>query len=420
MKILLINNYFHIVGGAEVYFFNLAELLKQKGHEVIFFSMKHPNNLPTEFDKYFVDYLPPLQELSFRKKIIALGRIFYSFEAKKKIRQLIKEQKPDIVHINSIWYEITHSIIFEIKKFGIPIAMTLHDYRMICPNHKLLSGNKTCFSCRQQKYYMTIFKKCFKGSFLKNFIATLIQYFNNWFLRTYKLIDLFISPSQFLIKTLEESSLFRNISIEYLPYCIDVDKYESNFNTTENSIIYFGRLDYEKGVDILIDAVEGLDITLKIVGTGPLEYCLRKKVKDENIGNVYFKGFMSHQGIKEEVSKSLFSVLPSIWYENYPYSAMESFALGKPVVGSDIGGIPELIKNGVTGITFTPRDIRDLREKIQYLLLNKELIYKMGNNARNWAKENLDCNTHYDILLKRYAEALGSDNVSGRIRMGKE
>lgn len=406
MKILLINNYFYIVGGAEVYFFNLAELLRQKSHKVIFFSMRSPKNFQSEQDKYFISYFPPLQDLTFFKKVKALTSVFYSFEARDKIRELIKAEKPDIVHIHNIWYEITHSIIHEIKKFNIPIVMTLNDYRLICPNHKLLVKNKLCFSCDHERYFMPVLKNCLGNSLLKNCVSMIAQYLNNCILQSYKSIDLLISPSIFLKNLFQENTLFEKRRIEYLPYCIDKDEYQPQFNAKERSIVYFGRLDFEKGIEVLIDAVKGLDVILKVIGGGPKEYFLRQKVLQGNISNVQFLGFIPHEKIKEEVSKSLFSVLPSLWYENYPYSVIESFMLGKPVVGSHIGGIPELIKDYERGLTFKPGNSKDLNQKLRDLLSNQEMICTMGKNARCWAEQNFNFSHHYESLIKLYNSVL--------------
>ena len=406
MRILLVHNYFHIVGGAETYFFNIARLLKQKGNEVFFFCMKSPKNLKTEQDKYFISNFPPLKELDLTKKIRLSYRAFYSFEARRKIHQLINLYRPDIVHIHNIWHEITHSIIHEIKKFNIPIIMTLHDYRMICPNHKMLVGSNLCFQCRGQRYYKAVLNKCMGDSLLKSIFVMTSSYLNNVILKTYKAIDLFISPSLFLFNVFKESNLFKNKDILHLPYCIDSGEYSACYNSEKNTIVYFGRLDIEKGVDVLIEAVKDLNITLKIIGTGPLESYLKKKVIEERITNVYFKGFIPHDKIKEEISKALFTVVPSIWYENYPYSIIESFVLGKPVVASRIGGIPELVRDNETGLTFEPGNVDDLKKKIHYLFSNRDFVYKMGKNARLWAEENLNYDKHYDILVNKYHSIL--------------
>jgi len=404
MTILLINDSFYIIGGAEVYFLTIADLLRQKGHKVIFFSMRNPKNDSLEFDKYFVSYFPSFSELTLFQKIDKIPKIFYSFEARKKINALLNKYKPDIVHIHNIWYRTTYSIINEIYKFKIPIVMTLHDYRLVCPNHKMLVNSKLCFKCKNGRYYHAIINKCLGGSLLRSIAGASINYFNRYFLRTYKKINLYISPSKFLIDRFKEDSQFKDIKIAYLPYCIGLDEYSPNYNPDENSIVYFGRLDFEKGIDILIDAVKGLDISLKIIGTGPLEYYLRNKVENEKINNVYFKGFISRQEIKKEISKSLFSVLPSIWHDNFPYSIIESFALGKPVVGSKIGGIPELVQNNTSGLLFQPGNIDDLRCKLNDMLFNKGLIIEMGKNARLWAEENLNYDKHYSLLMHLYKE----------------
>jgi glycosyltransferase involved in cell wall biosynthesis len=406
MKILLVHNYFHIVGGAETYFFNLAKLLERKGHQVIFFSMADSKNLPSKFSHYFVSNFPPLDKLTFIKKIKALSRIFYSFEAKRKIRQLIKDYRPDIVHIHNIWYEITHSIILEIKRNNIPIIMTLHDYRSICPNHQMLIKKELCSRCIKGAYVNAILRRCLIGSLIRSTCGALINYFNTFILQSYKYINLFISPSLFLLQKIKESNLGRNIEVTNLPYCIDLANYHPEYENREETIVYFGRLSYEKGLDVLLDAVKNIDITLKIIGTGPMEDCLRKKIKAESITNVQLMGFLSREQIIQDVSKSLFSVLPSLWYENYPNSIIESFALGKPIVASRIGGIPELIRDRENGLLFSTGDSEDLKSKIESMLVDKKMILDMGRKARLWVEENLDCEKHYPLLMDHYKKAI--------------
>ena len=401
MKILLINNFFHIIGGAEVHFFDLAKLLKQKGHEVIFFSMASPKNFPSKFSKYFVSYFPPLDEISFLRKVSLLPRALYSFEARWKIRQLILDYHPDIVHIHNIWYEITHSIIHEIKSFKIPIVMTLHDYRLICPNHKLLTENDICFRCNARKYYHAVLHGCL-GSFSKNLFIATFGYLNNVILKTNKLIDLFISPSSFLIAKMEENILFKECSFIHLPNFYEMKTSAAGSLGCKNSILYFGRIDFEKGIDTLIDAVRGLNVQLKIIGSGLQEHHYRQMIKNEQIKNIECIGFLPHDKIKQEISQSLFAVLPSRWYENFPHSIVESFAQGKPVIGASRGGIAELIKDGETGLTFKPGNVEDLRNKIKYLLDNPEKQREFGLNAQNYVIDKLNPKRFYSLLMQCY------------------
>jgi len=408
MRILLVHNYFHIVGGAESYFFNIAELLRQKGHTVVFFSMKDKKNFQTVFERYFVSNFPPLKELGLSKKIRSLFKVFYSFEARKKIRQLIEEQKPDVVHIHNIWHEITFSLIYEIRKYNIPIVMTLHDYRMICPNHQLYTRKRLCYKCNNGNFINSLINKCIGGSLVKSFYAFIYNYIYIRILKVQKAVSIFIAPSKFLYNKFRENKLYRDVELKYIPYSIDIKKWSTEIykGAFGNSIIYFGRLGEEKGISLLIEAVKDLDINLKIIGTGLEENKLKKQIKRQQIKNVFLLGFMSQGDIKREINQCLFSVLPSLWYEVSGISIIESFSMGKPVIASRIGGITELIKDGINGLLVKPGDVNDLKEKITTLKNNFNLINLMGMEAKRFAEINYNSENHYKSLSSIYNEAI--------------
>ncbi|MFC1709281.1 glycosyltransferase family 4 protein [Candidatus Omnitrophota bacterium] len=416
MKILLINTFFHICGGAEAYFFNLAELLKKHGHEVVFFAMDHPKNYETPFKKHFVSYFHSFKDASFVTKLKLFFRFFFPFEARRKIHQLIIDEKPDIVHIHQLFHEISHAIIPEVKKFNIPIVMTLHGYSFICPNAELFDGFNLCEACKDGKFYKMVFKECIFASKIKTLIMMLyaILYFN--ILKVYKNIDLFISPSKSLVNLYKQNKSFSNIKILHLPYCLNEYSFSADSISSEESIVYFGRLERVKGVDVLLRAVAGLDVTLKIIGTGPFEEELKKIIAQEHISNVNFLGFLDHSCIQHEIAKSLFCVVPSIYYDNYPNAIMESFALGKPVIASRLGGMPELVQEGITGYLAEPGNIQDLKAKIKALIHDKNLIFSMGKTAREWVEEKLNPEHHYDVIIREYERLVqskrGKDYVS--------
>ena len=321
---------------------------------------------------------------------------------------MLIDEEPDIVHIHQLSHEITHSIIWKIKKHNIPIVVTLHGYSYICPNSELFNGYKICDICENGKFYNMLFKKCVFDSRIKTLIMVMYAYVYFKIFKVYKFVDLFISPSEFLLKKYKENRLFKKISILHLPYFIDSRNYPCDFNNAEESIVYFGRLEKIKGVDILIRSVKDLDIKLKIIGTGTWEQNLRRIVESERIKNVEFLGFMDYSQIHNEIKKSLFSVVPSIYWDNYPNVIMESFVLGKPVVASNLGGIPELVQEGKTGYLFEVGNVEDLKGRIADLLNDRQSIINMGKAAREWVKNNLNPENHYDILIKLYNHLLES------------
>lgn len=241
---------------------------------------------------------------------------------------------------------------------------------------------------------------------MKSLLNTIEMYLHHEVLHIYDLIDCFISPSKFLKEKIEQMG-FKGRKIIILPNMLRIEDYFPKYGSESNSIIYFGRLSREKGLPVLLESAKGIKkINLKIMGEGPLRVSLEAKIKDEKIENVSFLGYKTGEQLNNEIRNSLFVVLPSQCYENNPRSIIEGFALGKPAIGARIGGIPELVIDGKTGLTFEPGNNRDLRSKIQYLLDNPHKIEEMGRNARDFVAQEFNTQKHYERLMKIYEMAM--------------
>ncbi len=406
MKIVIVNKFFYPKGGAESFMFDLAKLSNMYGDEIKFFSMWNPKNLKTDDEKYFVSEIDFHSIKNPIKKINAFFRVLYSFEAKKKIEVLIKDFKPHILGVHNIEHQITPSIFFVAKKYGVKIIKFLHDFKIVCPSYNMLWGDGSICSglCKNKKFYWCIIRKCSHNNFFWSLTSTIEMYLHHSILHSYDLVDVFISPSQFLKNKVLEMGFKGKIVV--LPNFVWLDEFEPNYDFEENTICYFGRLSKEKGLFTLIDAVKGLDVKLKIIGEGPMKDSLKFKVQSLKLKNIEFIGYKSGDELKNEIKKSMFVVLPSEWYENNPRTVLESFALGKPVIGSRIGGIPELVKDNETGLTFEPQNSEDLREKILFLIKNPDKIIQMGKNARKFVEENHNPEKYYKELIKIYQIAI--------------
>ncbi len=403
MKILLANKFFYIKGGADNSYFITAKLLESKGNKVIFFSMKHNRNFESEYSKYFTDEVD-YEGGTFLKKIDAFLKLLYSFEARKKIDELISAEKPDLAHLNSIYHQLSPSIVHSLKNAGIPIVMHLRDYKIVCGSYLMFVKDNICEACKGKRYYNCILKRCFKNSIEKSVLATFEMYLHHSLLHIYDLVDVFISPSKFLIEKVKEMG-FKG-RIEYLPNFVYPNEFLPSFSWRDRSIVYFGRLSKEKGLLTLLRAVKGLDLTLKIIGEGPEKEGLVRFAKEHSVSNVLFLGYMSGDALKEEVRRSMFTVLPSEWYENNPRAVIEGFALGKPAIGARIGGIPELVIDHETGYTFTMGNVNDLKEKIIFLSSNPGLIKEMGIKSRAIVITDLNEDKYYEGLNRIYSSIL--------------
>ena len=403
MKVLLVNKYFYPRGGSENVFFDTGQLLREKGHEVIFFSMNHPQNAPSEYNKYFINNID-YEKGGLGNTINVSLKLLYSVEAKRKIKKLINESRPHIAHLHNIHHQMSPSILDALKHYNIPVVMTLHDYKMICASYTMLHHGNVCEDCKGHKYYYCFFKKCLKNSTAKSALSTVEMYLHHRIIHIYNNVDIFISPSNFLKNKLEEFGF--GSKIVHLPNFLKLDEFCPQFGWNENSIVYCGRLSEEKGLFTLIEAVKNLDINLKIIGDGPIRENLKARVQNMGLTNVYFLGYMKGESLKDEIRKSMAVVIPSEWYENNPRSLIEAFALGKPVIGTRIGGIPELVKDNQTGITFEPKNAYDLSSKINNIINNSDQLLLMGKNARTFVENNLSAEIHFKSLMEVYEQAL--------------
>lgn len=350
MKVLLVNKFHYKKGGSETYYFTIAEMLKARGHEVVFFAMKDDNrNAPCAQEKYFVSHASV--QGGFMSKLKMVLHIAYSKEAYWKMKKLLREEKPDLVMLNLVHKQITLSIIDAIKEFNpkIPVFWTVHDLITVCPSYTMLDGNgHICEKCLPGNFKPCVENRCIRGSRL---ISRLARYEADYIRKKkwYDQINLFICPSEFYRHKLTDAQFTRSRIITLRNPLPPDTRYELN-DKDDGYVLYFGRLSPEKGLKTLIEAAKKADCRLLILGRGPLEDELNEYA--QNDANVTLKGFQTGEALKNYIRKSRCVVLPSEWYENGPYSAMEAMALGKPLIVSGNGGLPELVEDGANGYVY--------------------------------------------------------------------
>ena len=402
MKVLLVNKFHYLKGGSEKYYFDLAELLEKKGHQVAFFSMQDEQNIKTNCKEYFVEPI----NLDTGSKLKALD-VIYSKKNKSKMESALEDFKPDIVHLNNFQRQLSASIIKPIKKKNIPIVFTAHDVQAICPAIVMLDSNKEiCEKCLNGKYINCINKKCIKNSNLKSILGAIEnKYYRSTHIYTKK-IDKIITPTEFYRKKLIEDGIDQN-KIIALHNFIDIKQYDVK-TSDDGYALYIGRLSKEKGIINLIKAFSKFETgELRIAGSGPEEETIKNFITENNLQNrIKLLGFIKQEEVKNQISKCRFVVVPSIWYENCPYSVMETLAMGKPVIGADIGGIPELVKDKQSGLIYKYDDIEELTNKMHELFTNQKLAEKLGNNAKQQATKLYDSNTYYEKILEIYNQLL--------------
>lgn len=412
MKILQIDKFYFIKGGVERYMFELSDILQTYKHEIIPFSMKHEHNFKTEYEDYFVDNID-FNFSSIKDKITnsikIANRLFYSFEAKKKLERLVEETKPDIAHLHMIDHQISPSILHVLKKYDIPVLQTVHQYKLVCPNYRLYNEWKgiICEKCIKGGYYHAVLERCHKHSYPASLLVCLERYFHK-ILKIYENnINLFHVPSKFIGSKLVEAGINEQ-KIEHLFLTIKMDDFPFSPNF-DNYFVSYGRLSKEKGFPVLLAAMKKIrNSQLILIGDGPQRAELEKLKEENNLTNVKFVGSKDRNELKSIVAKSQFVVLPSQWYENSPLVIYESFALGKPVIGANIGGIPEFINSGENGFLFEVGNVDEIVNKINILLNDHSKIKEFGARAREKAEKQFAPEQHYQKIIKIYHKLIDS------------
>lgn len=389
MKILLANKFYYRRGGDCIYMLNLEKLLKAHGHEVAVFAMDYPENLDTPWKKYFPKNM---------SKLMAFTRPFGSHEVKSTFKKLLDDFKPDVVHLNNVHTQLSPVMAELAHQWGIKVVWTLHDYKLLCPRYDCLkNGNTICETCFNGDKKACLDNKCMKGSKLASFIGFKEAIVWNRE-RLEASTDVFICPSQFMADKMVQGG-FSKSKMQTLCNFIDVEKckFSSTDGTDDVELLlkkedyycFIGRLSHEKGAKTLIEAANQLPYKLVIIGGGPL----MDELKAVANTNIEFVGFKQWDDIKQLVGKARFSVIPSEWYENNPLSVIEAQCLGTPVLGANIGGIPEL-----TDYTFSSGNIADLKTKIEKMW-NSEFDYQQ---IASDAQHRYDAETYYDKLINIY------------------
>lgn len=394
-------------GGSEIVYFNTARLLEQHGHKVAFFSTRDPKNEPAEYEKYFIS-VGNIRELSLLNKIKRVPSYLYNFEAKKNLEKLISDFKPDVAHVHIFYGVLSVSILKTLKKFKIPVVHTVHDYRLLCPVNTLIDNQgEVCELCRDRHFVHCIRKKCSDGNLAQSFMVTMEAYFWKYFMDPVRLIDHFVFVSNFSKrKHLEFNDRFSRKFTQIYNFTHFSDN--PDFQAKKGGyFLYFGRLSVEKGVRTLITAFkEKQSCCLKIAGTGPMkEFVENAALTSQNIDYV---GFKKGKDLEELIRNASFVILPSECYENNPLSIIEAYCFRKPVIGANIAGIPELIRNGVNGFLFDPGDKASLEQAIDLSLkVNGKEYESFSGSVSEFANLNFNPERHFLSLMKVFSDVIG-------------
>lgn len=410
MKILLINYRFFLTGGPERYMFNVISLLESKGHEVIPFSVLHKKNKSCRYEEFFLSPIGRGDEVfftdySFKNPFDILkifGRMFYSFEAKRKLSKLIKKTKPDVIYCLQYQSKISCSVISAARKYGIPFVQRISDYAQICPNRYYYNQrkNQICEKCEGTHFYRAVREKCLYGSSFFSAVKAAATYFQQWY-GIKKKIDAFAFTSPFTRKKFIEAGYDEKKTF-WLPTFYNEKLSDFDVNVKYNHYaLYVGRLDQDKGIENLIKAFVKTGRPLKLIGfsTTPNYEDYLKSLVPEESRQIEFLGKMEFAQIRQHLADCLFTVIPSDWYDNLPNTILESFAFKKCVVTTAVGSLKAAVQDGHSGFLFKYRDVDDLAKKTEELFLHPEKAVEMGMNAYELSKTLYSSEEHYERLM---------------------
>ena len=425
MRILLVNKFHYRKGGAETYYLTVGSELERMGHEVAYFSMRHPDNLPCEWDRYFVtqrEYNDVKNPLKAARDGMAL---IYSPEAKRNFQALCEEFRPDVVHLNNVHRQITLSILDApyLRENRVPVFYTGHDYVTVCPGYLMLDGDgRVCDACLEDgRYRHCIERRCLKGSRAKSALAAMEASFNRAH-RSNRRIDRVIAPSRFMRSKLIEGGWPEGKVVFLQNFADDaiLDRAtNAGADTTDREnpyLLFFGRLSAEKGVDTLLRAFDAAlpslpqDMRLVVVGDGPDATDLKALASSLGCASrIEFAGYQTGGALQAYVERASLAISSSRCRENMPYSIVGAFAAGTPVVGTNIGGIPELVDEGNTGFICESGDVQSMADAISrgtHAFLDRSAYSLLQRNCRSYVMDNCSREKFMNDLVNLYKESI--------------
>ncbi len=406
MKVLALNKFYRVVGGSERYLFATRSILESQGHEFIPFAMDCAENEATPWSRFFVseiDYRARGWRSRMSAAVRAPGRMVYSLQARRRLTALLDEVRPDVAHVHMIEHQISPSVLPLLAERGIPIVLTAHQYKLVCPNYTLFNERtgQICERCVRGSAIGSLLTRCHRGSVVMGGLLSIEATVHRTLDSYRRCVRLFHAPSRFMAEKLVEGG-YPADRVIHCHYGVEIGPAPAP--TPESGpIVYLGRLASEKGIGTLIRAARGWATPLWIVGDGPMRAELEKIARDSGATSVRFLGRRTKSEIEKILAEARLVVVPSEWYENSPLVIYEACAAGRAVVGSRLGGIPELIREGVTGRLFTAGDAEDLRRVIERTLSDD--LVRFGQAAREFAERELSFEVHAPRLLALYERA---------------
>lgn len=409
MRILHVNKFLYRRGGAEGYLLDLAQMQKEHGDQVAFFGMQHPENTVGEHQDAFppeVQFEPP--PAGVLPKVRTVARMMWSTSAARGIQQVVRSFRPDVAHLHNIYHQLSPSVVRALQRSGVPMVMTMHDYKLICPTYQMLDHGQPCTACIDRGPGMAAVRRCKSGQWVPSAVAA-SEVMVHRRLGAYDPIGALIAPSRFLLDMVQRAGVGRGRLRQVRNFTdLSVQPREAR----NAAIVFAGRLSAEKGVATLIRAVGILardrpgQHLLDIAGEGPEGEELRALAARCAPGAVRFHGRLARADLIELLSSAVVSCTPSIWFENQPLSVLESFALGVPVVASDIGGLAELVRQDRSGSLVAPGDSNALADALSLYLDDPQQAWVRGEAARRQVEQEHGPEQHLAQIRQAYTHVM--------------
>jgi glycosyltransferase involved in cell wall biosynthesis len=409
MNVLIVNKYFFVRGGPERYMFSVMDLLQRAGHKVVPLAVRFGSNEPSPYSGDFLS--PPAQEDQERYQDFSLGlggqlrmlaRSIYSLQARRRVMRVVRREKIDVVYLLNICNYISPSVIDGARKAGARIVLRLSDFNFVCASYHFLRDNRTCTLCLGGLRH-AIRYRCMRGS-LKLSLARVLAMQAHRLAGLYDKVDAFVAPSRFMAETLGWFGTPRE-RIHHIPSFVDLRDYPRAMGPGD-SVLYCGRLDPEKGVEVLLRgwSLLGADAPpLRILGTGEAEIELRRLAAELGVKNVRFEGFVGQAKLRRAIQEARIVLAPSLWPENSPMAVYEAMACARPVIASDVVGLREQIEPGVSGLLVPAGDAAALAQAAGQLWDQPGRAVGMGSMGRLRMERLFSSERHLEALLKVFA-----------------
>jgi len=390
LKILIIHNYYRsfAASGENVVFEQERDLLISRGHDVHTFITRND-----DWEKFGT-----------LEKALILLETPWSVRRYREIRQLVRDLRPDVVHIHNIFPLISPSIFWACNTEGVPSVLTLHNFRLICPRWFSRKG-QICEKCLHSTVVWSLIHGCYKNSRIKTFIVACLIILNRFLGTWSRKVDAFIALTEFNRSKMIEAGVPPE-KIFVKPNFLS-DPPREIPDDRENYALFLGRISPEKGLDTLLEAWrEFPGLPLHILGEGQQRGACESFAQKHKINSIHFLGRKPHSECVERLLRARVLLMPSVCYEGFPMTVREAFACGTPVIASRLGSLGEILEDGVTGLLFEPGNAKDLAQKVRWLWEHPEEARRMGQNARRVFEEKYTAEKNYEMLMGIYQKAI--------------